>query len=251
MHVRPLVSSLIAVSLALVATPARAQMRDQSNDSYSDGLIAADYLRLSGGGIAPIRPTGSLRDWSGGSTFGLVWEGWQPGPSGVGRVGFGFGVDYSRLPLNQRQFISTFRPQTGGGAGRATSATAASATLFSIGTNLRVRIPAPFVMPSVVFGFGYLDFRPGIIQYTLPGGGPSTASEQHRRGAELRAGIGLDKQVVDRFGFFGEALYEYGLTSLGHGLATPGGTCINNECDALQNTVFGVVRGGLRVRIGR
>jgi hypothetical protein len=50
---------------------------------------------------------------------------------------------------------------------------------------------------------------------------------------------------------FGEALYTYGFTSLGRGIANPGGTCTTNGCDVLKNTVLGTLRGGLRLQVGR
>jgi hypothetical protein len=106
-------------------------------------------------------------------------------------------------------------------------------------------------MPSVSLGFGYINFRPSTIEYTSATGSASTA-EQRRYGGEFTIGAGLDKHVIDRLAVFGEASYTYGFTSLGQGLARPGGTCAtsSNGCDPLKNTTLGTIRGGLRVHVG-
>jgi hypothetical protein len=244
MRSRLFASLLLALAAMVVVTPA---IGAQSGDPYADGLTAGDYLRISGGMISPVHPQGSLKDWDRGKTLALAWEGWQSGSGGVGRLGFGVTADYSRLPLNQTQFISEFTPASGG---TTTSATASSATAFSIGTNLRLRIPSPLIMPSIEFGFGYLDFNPTTVHYVATTGS-GDVTQRHRRGAALSFGAGLDKQVVNKFAVFGEAVYTYGFTSLGYGFATPGGTCATNGCDVLKNTTLGVIRGGLRVQMGR
>jgi hypothetical protein len=105
-------------------------------------------------------------------------------------------------------------------------------------------------MPNFSLGFGFINLHPGTIHYTTAAN-PGTANQQRRYGGELTVGAGLDKTVVDRFGLFGEALYTYGFTSLGQGLATPNGNCAANGCDPLKNTTLGTIRGGLRVRVGR
>jgi hypothetical protein len=242
MSSRLLVSLLCVLSFAAAAPRASAQ--DASKD---DGLVSGDYLRIGAGSIAPVRPQGSLRDWDRGSTFGVNWEGWYGPGSTPGLVGFGIGGDFGRLPLNESEFLAHFTtPQDAS----ATGATASSATVFTIETTVRVRIPTPFIMPSVSFGLGYLDFHPSTISYTAASGN-GTTTQQHRRGAELFVGAGLDKHIVQRFGIFAEALYSYGFTSLGQGLTTPGGTCARNGCDVLKNTTLGTLRGGLRLQMGK
>jgi hypothetical protein len=244
MSSRLLVSSVLALSLLVAAAPA---MRAQSG-GFSDGLVSGDYLRVSAGSMAPVRPQGSLRDWNRGNTASVMWEGWYGGSAGdPGLIGFGIGGDYSRLPLNERQLLSVFTTPDGG---TATSATASAATVFSIETTFRIRIPSPFIMPSVLIGLGYLDFHPTTIHYTAVGGDGST-TQQHRRGAAISFGAGLDKHIVQRVAVFGEALYSYGFTSLGQGLVTPGGTCARNGCDVLKNTTLGTLRGGLRLQVGK
>ncbi len=242
MFSRLLVSSLCALSL-FAAPAAHAQ-----SGGYSDGLVSGDYLRVGAGAIAPVHPQGSLRDWNRGTTASVVWEGWYGASADdPGMIGFGVGGDYARMPLNERQFLSVF---TTPDAGTATSATASAATVFSIETTFRIRIPTPFIMPSVLIGLGYLDFHPSTIHYTAPGG-DGTTTQQHRRGAALSIGAGLDKHIVQRVAVFGEALYSYGFTSLGQGLVTPGGTCASNGCDVLKNTTLGTLRAGLRLQVGK
>ncbi|HEY4215731.1 MAG TPA: hypothetical protein VGM67_01265 [Gemmatimonadaceae bacterium] len=244
MRSRLLVSSVTVLAiLAAVAPRAAAQ-----NEQYTDGLVSGDYLRIAGGSIAPVSPQGSLRDWGRGNTFGANWEGWYGGNgTDPGIVGFGFGADYSRMPLNESDFLARFTTPEGA---TATSASASSATVWSIETTLRARIPMPFIMPSLSFGLGYLDFHPSTVSY-IAASGNGTTTQQHRRGLALMGGAGLDKHVVQRFGVFVEAVYAYGFTSLGQGIATPGGTCARNGCDVLKNTTLGTVRGGLRLQIGK
>jgi len=226
-----------------------AQAQATLADPLAGGLIAGDYLRISGGLVSPINPQGSLRDWSRGSTINVMWENWQPGSGGVGSTGFGIGIGYTLLPLDQQRFVSDFTPPSGG---QTSSATATRAGILEVMTNLRIRIPSPFVMPSVSLGFGFMDWRPGQIHYTTTTNPqPQSAQQQHRSGLELAIGGGLDKAIVDRWALFAEALYAYGFTSFGQGLATPGGTCSANGCDVLRNTSVGIIRGGLRVRMGR
>jgi hypothetical protein len=238
---------LIAV-LASLSHRAGAQDRAAQTDRFADGLVYGDYLRVSGGIMSPVNPQGSLRDWDRGTAYGIVWENWQSGPGGVGRVGFGLGVNYGLLPLNEKEFLGGFLTPQGTAA---TSASASRASVLEIETSVRLRIPTPFIMPSISLGFGYINFRPSTIQYTSVGGS-STTAEQRRYGGEFTIGGGLDKHVVDRYAVFGEASYTYGFTSLGQGLARPGGTCAtsSNGCDPLKNTTLGGIRGGLRVRVG-
>ena len=231
----------------LVAFAPAAGAQATSGDPMADGLIAGDYLRVSGGLVSPINPQGSLRDWSRGSTINVMWENWQAGGAGVSSTGFGIAIGYTLLPLNEKQFVGDFVPSSGG---QTQSATANKAGVLEVMTNLRIRIPSPFVMPSINLGFGFMDWRPGEIHYTATSGS-GTAQQQHRSGLELAIGGGLDKTIVDRWAVFAEALYAYGFTSFGLGLATPGGTCASNGCDVLRNTSLGIVRGGLRVRMGR
>lgn len=245
MHSRLLVSSLFALcTLASVSSIARAQ---DAGDHYADGLVPGNYLRLGAGVTSPIRPAGSLRDWDRGSDFAIAYENWSPGGAGVSSIGYGLSLDYSRLPLNESQFLSSFTPVAGVPA---TSASASPASTFLIGTNVRFRIPAPFVMPSISVAFSYIDFRPATINYTAPSGNGAT-SQEHRRGAAFSVGAGLDRHIYDRVGIFGEAVYTYGFTSLGYGIANPRGNCAANGCDVLKNTTIGVIRGGLRLRVTR
>jgi hypothetical protein len=240
-------SRLLVSSLAALFTLAGLASAQDAGDPYADGLIAGDYLRLGFGMTSPVHPSGSLRDWDRGQNFSLTYENWAPGQTGVSRLAYGLNVEYSRLPLNEPQFLADFSPAPNTSA---TSATASPASTFLLGTNLRMRFPMLYIMPSISVGFSYIDYRPSTINFTAASGNGST-SQQHRRGAAFSFGAGLDKHIVDRFGIFGEAIYTYGFTSLGQGIANSRGTCAANGCDVLKNTTLGVIRGGLRVQVTR
>ena len=240
-----LIVAFAAVSLG--AAPLHAQLITPV-DPNADGLIPGGYLRLAGGMLSPINPSGTLRDWKSGPIASLIWENWEPSSHGVGRVGFGIGVSYTALPLNEPVFVSNFVPAPG--TGTLTTATGKNTSLFQVETNIRVRIPSPFIMPSIALGFGFLSFHPGRITYETTDGSTASARAQTRSGAEFSVGAGLDKQIAGRAALFGEAIYEYGLTGLWQGIAEPGGTCASGECDMLKNMTLGIVRGGLRVRVG-
>lgn len=245
---RPGLAFRLLALLAAFPSFAAAQDRGAQSDRMSDGLVPGDYLRIVGGVLSPVNPQGSLGDWDRGTTYGIVWENWQSASGGVSRVGFGIGVNYGLLPLNEQHFLGDFLSPQGG---RATSASASNASLLEIETSLRLRVPTPFIMPTLSLAFGYINFRPSTIQYTGATGSGTTA-EQRRYGGEFTIGAGLDKHIVDRYAVFGEAAYTYGFTGLGQGIARPGGTCAtsSNGCDPLKNTTLGTIRGGLRIHVG-
>jgi hypothetical protein len=238
---------LISAIVACVALAGAARAQDGS-DRFAGGLVAGDYLRLGGGISRPINAQGSLSEWSQGPTFSAGWENWQAGGTGVGRIGFGLNAGLSLLPLNEKQFVADFTPTTGGNTN---GATAGHARIIEITSNLRIRIPAPLVMPAVNIAFGFINWAPGDITYTSTNGVGGKVKQGHRSGAELALGGSLDRQIYDRFAAYVEAMYVYGYTSYGQGFETPGGTCARSGCDALKNTTFGTLRGGLRVNMGR
>lgn len=247
MRVRSVVAAALVLAAAAIILPARAGA--QASDPLADGLVPGDYLRLGASSIVPVSPSGSLKDWSRGVGFGVVWENWDTGRGGVGRVGYGFMVDYSLLPFDDKQFLSEFTPLSG----QALTASASKAGVFQAGVDVRIRIPAPFIMPSVSLSFGFLDWHPGQIKYTTTTS-PSvtqTAKQQHRSGGLVSIGGGLDKHIYDRWAIFGEAVYTYGYTSFGQGLAGSGSQCLTSGCDLLKNTPLGTIRGGLRVRVSK
>lgn len=241
---RPRLFAALVAGVLSLATTAGAQIVVPA-DPNADGLIPGGYLRIAGGMLSPINPSGTLRDWNSGPMASLMWESWQPSSHGVGRVGFGIGVSYTRLPFNESAFASSFVPTTG----TVTTATGKNTSIFQVETSIRMRIPSPFIMPSLELGFGFLSFHPGQIEYTTTNGSSGSARSQTRSGAEFSIGGGLDKQIAGRAAIFGEAIYEYGLTGLWQGIAEPGGTCASGECDVLRNMSLGIVRGGLRVRV--
>jgi hypothetical protein len=234
---------LLAVGPALVMM---AHLAHAQGTDLAGGLRAGDYLRLSAGASVPVNPQGSLKDWSSGTVFNVGWENWQSGGStGVGRLGVALNLSYSVLPLDEKQFLSDFTPISGV---RPTSATASSAGVFELATNLRFRIPTPFIMPTINLGIGFMNWRPATIDFDGPTG-HGQAKQRHRSGAELTIGGGLERNIFDRYGLFGEAAYAYGFTSIGQGAATPGGLCATGNCDILKNTSIATFRGGLSVRI--
>jgi len=245
MYVRSFAAALIFV--AAVASPSLARAQ-QATDPLADGLVPGDYIRIGASSVTPIGGGGSLKDWRRGVGFGVLYENWDTGNNGVGRIGYGFMLDYALLPFDDQHFVSEFTSPFG----PVNTATAKKTGVFQAGVNLRIRIPAPFIMPSVSFGVGFLDWHPGEITYT-PIGSTTTqsAKQQHRAGGLLSAGASLDKHIYDRFGIFGEAVYTYGFTSFGQGLAGSGSACLTSGCDLLKNTPLGTIRGGLRVRVGK
>ena len=246
MRVRSVVVAALVLLAALVARPARAFA--QATDPLADGLVPGDYLRIGVNSTSPINPQGSLKDWNRGVGLGVMWENWDQGRNGVGRIGYGFMLGYSLLPFDQDQFLSEniLTP-----SGRPTTATAKKAGAFQLGVNIRFRIPAPYIMPWLSLGLGFIDWHPGEIKYTTATTTtPQTAKQEHRSGGSVSIGGGVDKHIYDRFGVFAQATYTYGYTSFGQGLAGSGSTCLPTNCDLLKNIPFGTVGGGLRVHVG-
>jgi len=233
--------------LLVVATALATQVRvgHAQSDRLSGGLTDGDYIRLSAGVTTPVNPQGGFRDWKSGTGFNLAWENWQAGDNGVGRLGILFAFGYSALALDESKFLTDFSPLSGG---KATTASASSGSLFEVSTGLHIRIPAPLLVPTVHFGFGYIGWRPKMISYTAASGS-GTSKQQNRNGAEVSIGGALERDFARRFGIFAEADYVYGFTSLGQSSATPGGICANNGCDVLKNTSVTTLRGGLSVKI--
>jgi hypothetical protein len=239
--------SLVAVLVAASLLGAR-RAGAQATDPMANGLTPGDYVRIGGGYVTPVNSSGSLRDWTSGVGASLMWENWQQGSGGMGRVGFGLGVGYNWLPLDEAQFKRNFTPPSGGAVA---SATASKATILEITSEVRFRIPAPLIMPTINVGLGFMNWAPGEIQYQTTGATSSSARQQHRSGAEVSIGGGVDEHLFDRYAVFAEAMYTYGFTSVGSGFAAPSSTCAPSTCDITRNTSIGTVRGGLRVRLGR
>jgi len=234
-------------SLALVFLPIVALASisaAQEVDRFADGLVPGAYLRVGGGPTTPVNAQGTLKDWRPGRGASIAWESWDNGQSGVSRMGFALSAAYSSLPLNTPRFLTEFVPPNGGSV---SSISAKSAGVLEVVTNLIFRVPAPYIMPHFTIGLGFLDWRPGEIEYTGSAGSGRT-KQQHRSGGEIAFGFGLDKHVYDRFAVFSEATYVFGLTRFGGGLA---GACTSNGCDAMSNTTVTTLRGGLRVRMMR
>jgi hypothetical protein len=229
-------SFIIAAIAALLFVP---RVEAQDTGSSNDGISPGNYLRLSAGSTSPVSAKGNLRDWGSGISYNLTWENWGSGAAGTDLTGFGFGIGYTLLPFKSDFFVQNFTPTQV--TGSTASANASSAGVFEALANIRVRIPSPFIMPHLSLGLGFMNWHPASAD----------AKQQSRSGAEFTIGGGVDKQLFDRYGLFAEALYVYGFTSVGQGLATPTGTCAQNGCDVLKNTTLGTIRGGVRVRIGQ
>lgn len=233
-------SSCASLVLGLAAAPLTVKAQD---------ISSGNYLRVSAGVTSPVNPSGSFRDWDRGNGLAVSWENWESMGGGPPRAGFGIAFDYAQLPLNEQQFLATF--QTGQHE-RAASASANKTSVWSIATDLRLRIPMPVLMPTVNFGFGIIDFHPSDVNYVTTTGSSGTAQQKGRTGAELSIGGGIDRQIVGRVAAYAEALYRYGFTSVGEGIAAPGSACLGGGgCDALKNTAFGLIRGGLRIRVDK
>src|SRR3954468_3848579 len=87
-------STLMCLQFARSTTIAA---QDRPGDPMAGGLIAGEYLLISGGGTFPVNAQGSLKNYRAGPVFGLAYENWQPSSGGVGAVGFGLGATYSSL----------------------------------------------------------------------------------------------------------------------------------------------------------
>ena len=245
MRLRSVVAAVVSALLGSLA-PATV-VTQQATDPLADGLVPGNYIRVGVSSVTPVSPQGSLKDWNRGVGFGVTYENWDQGRSGVGRIGYGFMLDYALLPFNEDQFLKDFTPLNG----TAVSASANRAGVFQAGVNLRIRIPAPYIMPSVFLQLGFLNWHPGQITYTTTTfATPQTAKQESRSGGLIAIGGSLDKHVYDRFAIFGEALYTYAYTSFGQGLGASGSQCVTSNCDLLKNTSLGSIRGGLRVRVG-
>jgi hypothetical protein len=219
------------------------------SNPWNDGLVPGNYVRMSTGSSTPVSPHAALRYWDRGTTYYLGWENWDTGASGVSRVGFSLNAAYSALPLNTPLFLANFTPLNGG---TVTQVSASRAGILEVTSGLRLRMPLPYLMPNLSLGLGLIDWQPGTIKYESTAGDGS-AKQQHRVSAEVTVGAGIEKNLFDRYGVFGEALYVYGYTSYGSGFVSSGGVCNSVACDTFRNgnTTIGTIRGGLRVRVGQ
>jgi hypothetical protein len=232
----------------IVSQPSTSAAQDRPTDPSAGGLSAGEYLLIAGGGTLPVNPQGSLRNYRGGPVVSLAYENWQLGTSGgMGLVGFGLGASYSALPTKDGFAEAVAAASGGTGQG----ASAASAKIFEIASTLRIRFPAPYVMPALTLGLGFINWAPGAIKYQATDGSNAKVRYQHRSGAELSIGGSVDRHIYDRYGLFAEADYVYGFTNFGQAFIPPNGSCVDVACDPLKNTSVAIIRGGLRVGLGR
>lgn len=235
------------MAVAAAAVAAGSRLGAQASENRTGGLTSGDYIRVSGGVVSPINAAGSLKDWKAGPGISAGYEGWGFGDQGVGfesggpmgTVGFGLNVSYALLPLNEAQFVRDFTPLSGG---TTTGASASRAGVFELASSLRFRIPAPYVMPTINVGAGFINWSPATVHYTSTTGN-GDAKYAHRTGADLSIGAGLQRQIYQRYSIYVEASYVFGYTAYGQ-FAGGGGTLCTG-CDPLKNTTVTTVRGGL------
>jgi hypothetical protein len=248
LELRPV--ALVAL-VAAIAIPARTAVQAQisSGDLAPDRIGAnADYLRITGGWDAPVSPAAGFRNWNGGLNFGLSFDSWgSGGPGGASSVGYGFAVDVGRLPFNQANFLSTFVAENGA---RPIAATASAATILNLRAPVRIRLPSYFVMPSVIIAAGYYKFQPASISYRTATGSGSVKT-QARSGVSLSGGLSVERNLLGRFGIFGEGLYTYGWPRLAGVRVSVSPQCLPENCDALAKTTTATLRTGLRVNVNR
>ena len=197
----------------------------------------------------PVNAQGSLRDWKRGTGINLAWENWQPGAHGVGRVGFGLDVAYSRLAARTRPVRRRFRARTDRHCGRRVGAS----RRFSRSTsNLRIRIPAPCVMPAITSASASsIGRRETSITHRPPA---RTGTASSHRAAALSSSLG--GASIEQIYRSLRDLWRSGVRLRIHELRraasrTPSEHVLHSGCDLLKNTTVGTLRGGLRVRLGR
>jgi hypothetical protein len=235
---------LLAVAAALATG---AHVGHAQSDRFAGGLTPGDYVNVSAGITTPVNAQGGFRDWKKGTGFNVSYVNWQDGDNGVGRAAFTLDLGYSALPLDQARFLADFTPIS---KNQVASASASNGSLFQLATGLRIRIPAPLIIPTINFGLGYIGWRPAKISYTEVGGATGTTKQQTRNGAQVSIGGGLERDFAQRFGIFAEADYVYGFTSLGQSAATPGGICASSSgCDVLKNTSVSTIRAGMTFKV--
>lgn len=233
--------SCITLALALSASAARAQSGADANT-----LGFGDDMRLSATASSFLFAKGLYANYQVGYGGAFSMESWNGG-RGSAKMAAGFGATVTRMGLNQTQFLSTFKPLTGG---TPTSASG-SGWLYELGANLRVLLPGYFLTPTFVAGLGFFDFAPGKVTYQSTTGG-GTARPLSGSGPELTGGAALDRAITARTAIFGEGSIALGYdsrTGYGGGIITVQ-SCNATTCGTLDHqkwVTMGHVRGGVRI----
>jgi len=241
LRIRPL---LIALTVTSVLSPAAATSQVVGRQ-LSNLYFGGDNVRVLAG---RAMPQGGMHNWSPGLVFGLAWESWDAGGGGgAARVAVGLAGSYGTLPFDRSTFISDFESTTGK---HVTSANAPDASIADLMVTLRVRGPTMFVMPSLLIGLGYYNFTPRTIAFQAADS-TGTARSRSKSGPSGNIGIGLDGPFIGRTALFGEALYAYGWSSDNILSQSASSRCGGNVCDTFKSTQATMIRGGVRVRLGR
>ena len=240
-RIHGLVISAAATILAGFPSPAVSQ----GPRGISSVNIGGDNVRVTAGRAIPHA---GLHNWESGLQLGVAWESWSGGGSdGLPRVGAGLSLTYSSLPFARETFVTDFQTSTGK---TVTEASASNASLADLMLTLRLRGPTFLVMPSLLIGVGYYDFRPSTISFRATDS-TGTARTRGKNGPSASIGVGLDGPVIGRTALFAEAVWAYGWSSDNYLSQSAGSRCTGNVCDTFKSTQAAMLRGGVRVRLGR
>lgn len=232
------------LALALSVSPARAQAG--ASGAGANVLGFGDDVRLSATATSFLFAKGLYANYEVGYGGAFNMESWNGGRGSV-KLAAGFGGGVTRMGLDERQFLSTFTPLTGG---TATSASG-SAWLYELGATLRVLLPNYIVTPTITSGIGFFDFAPGKVAYKSSTG-DGTARPLSGSGPEINAGAALDRAITQRTAIFGEGGLSLGYdsrTGYGGGIITVR-SCSATTCGTLDHqkwVTFGHARGGVRI----
>jgi hypothetical protein len=211
----------------------------------TSAYFGGDNIRVTAGRAMPHV---GMHNWDTGMSYGIAWESWDPGRgAGPSRVAVGLAGSYSRLPFSRSDFAKEFESATGK---QVTQATASAATIADLQVTARVRGPTMLVMPSLVIGVGYYNFSPSTIAYQATDTA-GTARTRGKSGPSANIGLAVDGPFIGRTALFAEALYAYGWSSDNQLSRSASSRCGGNVCDTFKSTQTTLLRGGVRLRLGR
>jgi hypothetical protein len=235
---------LSAIAFALAVAPRASAQAVPGSRGLSSIYFGGDNVRVTAG---QATPRGGMHNWESGLTLGLAWESWDPGRNGPPRLAVGLAGSYSKLPFARSTFITDFESTTGR---QVTQASASDAAIADLLLTVRVRGPAVVVMPSMFIGVGYYSFTPGTIVFQATDSA-GTARSRRKNGPAANIGLSLDGPTFARAALFADALFAYGWSSDNYLSRSATSRCGGNTCDAFKSTQTTMIRGGVRVRVGR